>query len=259
MITKKVAAAKTPQAGNASSKCKMGFEHDVLNLTYKIAEMLKDEVKATGYEISWHPGHRPTHTFGGRQYTFEQMERQGINKMLQDYNCRHWKFPVMLGNTKPKYSAKELARLEAAEKVKYKWNGKEYALYELTQKMRQLEREVTMLEREIVAFGSLGNQARLSEEAERLGSKMTQYLELAVFMEKNKLKAENNNADGDSFAHYLALAIADFMDFFLQVVVRGVNTNTIFRTNLITRNFHGVGNIISTRHYNNNMSLVFRG
>jgi len=74
-----------------------------------------NNIKPTGYEISWHAGHKPSHTFGGKQYTFEEMETLGINDMLDDYNCYHWKFPVIVGETESEYSEEELERLEALE------------------------------------------------------------------------------------------------------------------------------------------------
>ena len=101
--------------------------------------------KITGYEISWHPAHRPEHIFGGRQFTFEEMETQGINKMLQDYNCRHWKFPVIVGVTPPMYSEAELRRLEAGEQVRHVWRNRFLTLYDYTQLRNQYQRELARI------------------------------------------------------------------------------------------------------------------
>ena len=43
------------------------LRHLLPQMTYRIAEVLVEEAKeVTGYELSWHSGHRPSHTFGGR-------------------------------------------------------------------------------------------------------------------------------------------------------------------------------------------------
>ena len=58
--------------------------------------------------------------------------------------------------TPPKYSAEELARLEAAEKVKHEFDGKEFTLYELTQEKNRYARTIAKKEREIEALEALG-------------------------------------------------------------------------------------------------------
>jgi len=101
--------------------------------------------RITGYEISWHAGHRPEHTFGGRQFTFEEMETQGIADMLDEPNCRHRKFPVIVGVTPPQYSEAELARFAELEQVKHEYRGKEYTLYELRQRLNRYIKKLKIL------------------------------------------------------------------------------------------------------------------
>ena len=88
------------------------------------------------------------------------METKGITKLLNDYNCKHWKFPVIVGVTEPRYGAEELAALEAAETVKHEWNGRWYTLYELTQVRNRYGRKIAEISREAAVYAALGDREK---------------------------------------------------------------------------------------------------
>ena len=172
-------------------------------MTYRMAEILAIESGATGYEISYHSGHRPTHTFGGKQFTFAQMKTMGVEDMLNDYNCRHWKFPVIVGVTPPKYSVEELAYLEAAELVKHEWDGKEYTLYDLMQKKNEYNRKINKVSREITAFAALGDEVKEEKSKNILSELVDTFIMLTQFIgdwiaDLFKPKSESQQGD-DTF------------------------------------------------------------
>jgi hypothetical protein len=127
-------------------------------------------MKATGYEINWHPAHRKTHDFGGKQYTFAEMKRFGIDAKLNEPNCRHVKFPVVVGVTPPKYSEAELRRLRESEKELHEWNGRKYTLYELAQKLRGYEREIEKSGKLAASRELFGDAAAVREIEARLSA-----------------------------------------------------------------------------------------
>jgi hypothetical protein len=112
------------------------------------------------------------------------MESLGIDRMLDEPSCRHYKIPVIVGVTEPKYSAAELERLKAAEKVKHEYNGGRYTLYELGQLLARLEREFKEQEREVAAYKALGDKAKLAEERTKVEQRAAQSKALAEFIEK---------------------------------------------------------------------------
>ena len=127
---------------NIEAGFEMDFKYRLTQMQYNMAEILAKASGATGYEISWHSGHRPSHWFGGQQFTFGQMKTLGIDKLMQDYNCYHSKLPVVVGVTPPAYSTAELAAFEKAETDAHEWDGKQYTLYELTQKRNEYARDI---------------------------------------------------------------------------------------------------------------------
>ena len=114
-------------------------------LSKRQAEMIGEQIGANGWEITWHSGYRTSppapraHDFGGKQFTFGEFAKQDIGGMMDEYNCYHRKFPIIVGVSKPAYSPEQLAELNAAENTTHNWNGKDYNRYEATQKQRQYE------------------------------------------------------------------------------------------------------------------------
>jgi len=237
--------------------------------------MIAEETGATGYEISWHAGHRPTHTFGGRQYTFDEMERLGINAMLGDFNCRHMKYPVVVGVTEPKVGEEELALLEEAEGELHEWQGREYTLYELTQVQRRYERELRKLLREITAAEGLGNAERLSAKVDRLEAKLERSMELVELIVNVTAGEEATTPTRPQRVAAVPginpfppgvprlppipsrEALENFTsDYLLNIILRGINTNLTFYS-LPILGPNSLARILSNRHYENNSQLEF--
>ena len=117
-------------------------------------EKIGEDLECDGIEIDWHSNPRPSHEImQGKQYsivgkktingiTYEDAYEQGIDGeggLLNDYGCLHYKTPIILGISEPRYSEKELARLKEQDKKTYEIDGKQVTGYEATQMMRRLE------------------------------------------------------------------------------------------------------------------------
>lgn len=111
----------------------------VSQLTQKISEQNAAEFGADGWEISAHVGARPSHAiYQGRQYPNSQYETI-VLPLINDYNCRHSAYPVVMGVTKPTYTEKELASLDPPP---FTYEGKQYTAYKAQQQMRKMERKM---------------------------------------------------------------------------------------------------------------------
>lgn len=117
-------------------------------------EMIGQELGCDGIEIDYHSNPRPSHEImQGKQYsivgkktingvTYEDAYEQGVDGsggLLNDYGCLHYKTPIILGISEPRYNEKELARLKEQDKKTYEIDGKTVTGYEATQMMRRLE------------------------------------------------------------------------------------------------------------------------
>ena len=109
-------------------------------------------------EISAHSGARPSHAVwqgqivslsGRRGYLSKSDIGYGTGAGFGGWNCRHDWYPFYEGISTRNYSQSELDKLNAKD---IKYNGKMYSEYEISQMLRQKEREIRALKREQVAL-----------------------------------------------------------------------------------------------------------
>ena len=128
-----------------------GFNQVVGKITEDNAERLGAEY----FEVTWHRGARPTHQpWQGRVYTKEQLVSvcgYGDVAGLKGANCRHDFNPFFPGLDKRTYTDEQLDRLNAEENTPREYGGKEYTVYEATQRQRKLESRMR-IEREKIAL-----------------------------------------------------------------------------------------------------------
>lgn len=118
-----------------------------------VADLVGEEFGADGYEISYHSHPRPSHAeMGGRQYArgkartingvyYPSFEEEA-EPLLNEYNCLHFKFPILLGVSRPSYSESQLANFKAEDTKTFEFEGRKYTKYEGTQLQRRIETAV---------------------------------------------------------------------------------------------------------------------
>ena len=111
-------------------------------LTAKVNEDNAEALETDWFEISWHSGARPSHWWGGKWYTKEQLTticKLGDVQGLCGANCYHDYSPVIPGISEPTYTDEELEEMNRQEKESVEYNGKKYTKYEALQRQRRLE------------------------------------------------------------------------------------------------------------------------
>lgn len=114
-------------------------------------EMIGEELGADGVEIDAHSNPRESHRFmQGQQYSlhgkktingvvYEDFEASGASSALQDYGCLHYRTPVLLGISEPRFSKKQLAEIEEQNNKEYTIGERTGNRYFWSQRMRNLE------------------------------------------------------------------------------------------------------------------------
>ncbi len=112
-------------------------------LTGRISDMNGQRLGTDQFEVDWHPGARPDHAvWQGRVWKKEQLYSVcglGTGPGLLGWNCRHTYYPFIPGVSVRNYSDEWLEAKAREEAEKKPFRGKEYNLYEATQKQRQME------------------------------------------------------------------------------------------------------------------------
>lgn len=126
----------------------------VSQITQKISEQNAAEFGADGWEISAHVGARPSHAiYQGRQYPNSQYETI-VLPLINDYNCRHSAYPIIMGVTKPSNTEEQLAALDPPP---FTYEGKQYTAYEAQQQMRKMERAMRKQKDRCIAADAAGD------------------------------------------------------------------------------------------------------
>ena len=113
--------------------------------------IIGDELGADGVEIDAHSNPRESHMFmQGQQYSlhgekkingivYEDFKASGAEDALQDYGCLHYRTPILLGISEPRFSEKQLAEIEEQNNKEYTIGERTGNRYFWSQRMRSLE------------------------------------------------------------------------------------------------------------------------
>ena len=126
----------------------------------KINEENAEKLGATHFEVTWHRGARLTHQpWQGRVYTKDQLVTvcgYGDVAGLKGANCRHDFHPFFPEIDKRLYTDEQLDKMNAEENTPREFKGKEYTVYQATQRQRQLESRMRIKREEIALLESGG-------------------------------------------------------------------------------------------------------
>ena len=114
----------------------------VSQLSAQINEQVAKDLKTDKYEVSWHSGHRPSHWWGGRVYTYQELQSVcglGEGDGLCGWNCRHSYYAFLEGYSIRTYTDEQLDRMEEKEQSVRTYRGEEYNAYQASQAQRKME------------------------------------------------------------------------------------------------------------------------
>lgn len=114
----------------------------VSQLSAQINEQVAKDLNTDKYEVTWHSGHRPSHWWGGRVYTYQELQSicgLGNGEGLCGYNCRHSYYAFLEGVSVRTYTDEQLEQMEEKEQTVRTYQGKQYNAYQASQAQRQME------------------------------------------------------------------------------------------------------------------------
>ena len=134
-------------ASGYSSRCDVAARRAVMTglsqLTGHIAQANAQKLHTEYFEIDWHAGARPSHRiWQGKVWSYRELVTVcglGTVTGLQGANCYHEYYPFIPGISERQFSDKWLAEQNRKEDRQKVFKGKEYTLYEATQRQRYLE------------------------------------------------------------------------------------------------------------------------
>lgn len=134
-------------ASGYSSRCDVAARRAIMTglsqLTGHISQTNAQKLHTEYFEIDWHAGARPSHrTWQGKVWSYRELVTVcglGTVTGLQGANCYHEYYAFIPGISERQFSDKWLAEQNRKEDRQRVFKGKEYTLYEATQRQRYLE------------------------------------------------------------------------------------------------------------------------
>ena len=134
-------------ASGYSSRCDVAARRAIMTglsqLTGQISQTNAQKLHTEYFEIDWHAGARPSHRiWQGKVWSYRELVTVcglGTVTGLQGANCYHEYYAFIPGISERQFSDKWLAEQNRKEDRQKVFKGKEYTLYEATQRQRYLE------------------------------------------------------------------------------------------------------------------------
>ena len=125
-------------------------------MTEQISQQNHDALGCNGWEISAHANSAPDHEpIQGLQYSdaaYEELNNSLVRR-IGTLNCGHVASPIILGVTRPQYTAAELEQFRQDNEKGATFEGRHYTGYEATQMQRRMERAIRAQKRRVLLAG----------------------------------------------------------------------------------------------------------
>ena len=143
------------------SAVRMNILDGIRQVNQETANRFGQQYGADGMEVSVHSNPAPDHAdMQGRQFSIEEFKKlqngekakdykgrttqiehskNGSYRMIEEYNCYHKAFPIVLGVSKPEYTDKQLNDIRESNLSGFEFEGKHYTMYEGSQLQRRIE------------------------------------------------------------------------------------------------------------------------
>lgn len=160
------------------SQVRMNLLDGVRQLNMAMLEQTGKEFGADGVEISAHALCAPDHQhIQGKQYSLAEFERmnRSLERPIGELNCHHFTTPIVMGVSKPVYSASELREINKRSNSKVEYKGKTYTRYEASQRQRQLETAIRYAKDERDACVAAGDKLGATQARKKSAALTAEY------------------------------------------------------------------------------------
>lgn len=182
------------------SAVRMNLKGALRNLHNETQAVIGQEFGSDGVEISVHRNPAPDHAqVQGRQFSKEEFDKfqndmdavdyNGVlfpseyngydRRSISEHNCYHYTFDIVLGVSKPNYTAEQLQDIIDENEKGFELDGEHYTNYEGTQMQRRLETKIRE-QKDIQIIAKASGNKELVEESQRKITQLTRkYKELS--------------------------------------------------------------------------------
>lgn len=136
------------------------------------------EFGADGVEISAHALCAEDHLpYQGKQYSMEEFERlqNTLDRPFGMWNCKHTRWPIIMGVSEPAHDAAHLERLKRSSSVRIDIDGEVKTRYQWTQEQRRIETAIRVQNDVVTAAKAAGDNVSRLEAQKNIDDLIARY------------------------------------------------------------------------------------
>lgn len=156
----------------------------------KMTEANMDQLDIRYVETSAHAGARPDHqNWQGQVFCYQGKDMNypdfvestgyGTGDGICGWNCRHSFHPFIVNVSTRSYSDKDLERIKKLDEKIIEYNGKQFTLYQATQRQRKIETAMRKTKRELIGYNASGLKEEFTTASIKLQRQKEAYREFS--------------------------------------------------------------------------------
>ena len=153
------------------SAVRMNVLDGVRQLNQQMQDMIGEDIGADGVEISAHFACAEDHLpYQGKQYSLADFEdlQNSLRRPFGQWNCRHKRFAIILGISKPVYSADDLESMRKFNRKKITIDGEPMNIMQARQILNGLALQKQQQQDRLSLFNASGDQLAAAEAQNKI-------------------------------------------------------------------------------------------
>lgn len=160
---------------------RMNILDGVRQINQQMQDIVGEQIGADGVEISAHftcaEDHLP---YQGLQYNMEDFERlqATLKRPIGQWNCRHKRYAIILGVSKPVYSAEDLEQMRRYNRRKITIDGEQYNIMQARQILNGLASQRQQQQDRLTLYRASGDTLGVAQAQDKITQIDAQYKQI---------------------------------------------------------------------------------
>lgn len=160
---------------------RMNILDGVRQINQQMQDIVGEQIGADGVELSAHLECAEDHLpYQGLQYSMEDFERlqATLKRPIGQWNCRHKRYAIILGVSKPVYSAEDLEQMRRYNRRKITIDGEQYNIMQARQILNGLASQRQQQQDRLTLYRASGDTLGVAQAQDKITQIDAQYKQI---------------------------------------------------------------------------------
>lgn len=160
---------------------RMNILDGVRQINQKLQDIVGEDIGADGVEISAHLTCAEDHLpYQGKQYSLADFDelQNSLKRPFGQWNCRHKRYAIILGVSKPVYSAEDLEQMRRYNRRKITIDGEQYNIMQARQILNGLASQRQQQQDRLTLYRASGDTLGVAQAQDKITQIDAQYKQI---------------------------------------------------------------------------------